>query len=78
MLHRTLAFTLCALALPAQSRLFRFPDLHGDEVVFCYGSDLWKASIWGGLRQKLVSLVVISLKSWVISARPWPPCRRPR
>ena len=27
----------------AQSRLLRFPDVHGDRVVFTYGGDLWLA-----------------------------------
>ncbi len=31
------------LALPAaaQTKLLRFPDIHGDRVVFCYAGDLW-------------------------------------
>src|SRR6185503_178569 len=33
----------------------RYPDLHGDHVVFCYGSDLWKASAKGGLASRLTS-----------------------
>ena len=40
---------LCVLALasvtPAETRLLRFPDVHGDAVVFCYGGDLWTAPI---------------------------------
>ncbi len=32
----------------AQTKLLRFPDIHGDEVVFCYAGDLWKAGTSGG------------------------------
>ncbi|MBN2477285.1 MAG: PD40 domain-containing protein [Pirellulales bacterium] len=39
-------------ALPAtaaaQTKLLRFPDIRGNEVVFCYGGDLWRASAKGG------------------------------
>jgi tricorn protease len=27
------------------TKLLRFPDIHGDKVVFCYGGDLWIATI---------------------------------
>ena len=27
----------------AQTKLLRFPDIHGDKVVFTYGGDLWIA-----------------------------------
>ena len=27
----------------AQTKLLRFPDIHGDKVVFTYGGDLWLA-----------------------------------
>lgn len=40
--------------LAAESRpLLRFPDLHEDTVVFVYGEDLWRASIDGGIAQRL-------------------------
>jgi tricorn protease len=32
----------------AQTKLLRFPDIHGDLVVFCHGGDLWKAPVAGG------------------------------
>ncbi|MDO5554527.1 MAG: S41 family peptidase [Planctomycetia bacterium] len=32
----------------ALTRLLRYPDIHGDEVVFTYAGDLWKASVSGG------------------------------
>jgi tricorn protease len=41
--------------LPAQSRLLRFPDLHGDLVVFTHGGDLWKAPLAGGSAVRLTS-----------------------
>src|SRR5215510_6984538 len=40
-----LSFTALAFA---QTKLLRFPDIHGDKVVFSYGGDLWIASISGG------------------------------
>ena len=33
--------------------LLRFPDVHGDTVVFVYGEDIWKASTQGGVAQRL-------------------------
>jgi len=39
----------------AQTRLLRFPDLHGDRVVFTYGGDLWLAPITGGTATRLTS-----------------------
>jgi len=32
----------------AQTKLLRFPDIHGDQVVFTYGGDLWTAAVTGG------------------------------
>lgn len=32
----------------AQTKLLRFPDIHKDAIVFCYGGDLWIASVNGG------------------------------
>lgn len=42
-------------ALPAQTRLLRFPDVHGDRVVFTYGGDLWQAPLAGGTAVRLTS-----------------------
>src|SRR5437879_6715274 len=33
----------------AQTKLLRFPDIHGDKVVFTYAGDLWLASTSSGL-----------------------------
>ena len=40
------AAALLAAATPsaAQTKLLRFPDIHGDRVVFSYAGDLWFAS----------------------------------
>ncbi|HON01280.1 MAG TPA: peptidase S41, partial [Acidobacteriota bacterium] len=42
------ALLLSAGSVAAQTKLLRFPDIHGDEVVFCYAGDLWKAPAAGG------------------------------
>ena len=47
-----------AMATPlamAQTKLLRFPDVHGDTVVFCYAGDLWTASTNGGTATRLTS-----------------------
>ena len=47
---------LCgATASGAQTKLLRFPDLHGDRVVFTYGGDLWSAQASGGTADRLTS-----------------------
>ncbi len=51
------ALLWCVAALPvaAQTRLLRFPDIHGDEVVFTYAGDLWRASADGGTAIRLTA-----------------------
>jgi tricorn protease len=39
----------------AQTKLLRFPDIHGDKVVFTYAGDLWLASTSGGLAARLTA-----------------------
>jgi len=39
----------------AQTKLLRFPDIHGDQVVFTYGGDLWTASANGGSAIRLTA-----------------------
>jgi tricorn protease len=39
----------------AQTKLLRYPDVHGDKVVFSYGGDLWTASTAGGQAARLTS-----------------------
>jgi tricorn protease len=46
---------LSAAVASAQTKLLRFPDIHGDEVVFCYGGDLWKAASDGGTAVRLTA-----------------------
>ena len=46
--------TLAAAAL-GQTKLLRFPDIHGDRVVFTYGGDLWTASTDGGTATRLTA-----------------------
>ncbi|HXO22904.1 MAG TPA: hypothetical protein VOA87_23555, partial [Thermoanaerobaculia bacterium] len=47
----------CLFAAPAlaQTKLLRFPDVHGDRVAFCYGGDLWLASTAGGMATRLTA-----------------------
>jgi tricorn protease len=39
----------------AQTKLLRFPDLHGDKVVFTYAGDLWTAPVSGGTATRLTA-----------------------
>ena len=39
----------------AQTKLLRFPDIHGDRVVFCYAGDLWTAPATGGTATRLTA-----------------------
>ena len=39
----------------AQTKLLRFPDIHGDQVVFTYAGDLWLASTSGGAAKRLTA-----------------------
>ena len=42
------------LSLAAEKRpLMRFPDVHGDLIVFVYGEDIWSAPIEGGVATRL-------------------------
>src|SRR5262245_1427257 len=48
---------LACLAGPvsAQTKLLRFPDVYGDELVFTYGGDLWRAPAAGGTATRLTA-----------------------
>ncbi len=50
-----LATFLVALPASAQTKLLRFPDIHGDRIVFSYGGDLWTASSSGGVATHLTT-----------------------
>ncbi len=53
----TLLVILLTLASPlaAQTRLLRFPDLHGDRVAFTYAGDIWSAPVAGGSAVQLTT-----------------------
>jgi len=48
-----------AVLLPAaafaQTKLLRFPDIHGDRVVFTYAGDLWVSPVGGGTAVRLTA-----------------------
>jgi tricorn protease len=56
---RVVMIPVVALLLSAttysQTKLLRFPDIHGDRVVFTYGGDLWTATSSGGAATRLTS-----------------------
>src|SRR5689334_22498902 len=48
---------LSAMLAPAgaQTKLLRFPDLHGNQIAFTYGGDLWTAAATGGTATRLTA-----------------------
>jgi len=46
---------LAVSSASAQTKLLRFPDIHGDQIVFTYGGDLWTASASGGTAIRLTA-----------------------
>jgi tricorn protease len=46
---------LLASPAAAQTKLLRFPDVHGDQVAFCYAGDLWSAPSAGGTARRLTA-----------------------
>jgi tricorn protease len=46
---------LTATSAAAQTKLLRFPDIHGDQVVFTYAGDLWTAPATGGTAVRLTA-----------------------
>jgi len=58
-LSATLATAVAALLLAfpaaAQTKLLRYPDVHGSRVAFCYGGDIWTASTSGGLAARVTA-----------------------
>ena len=56
MLFRVLAlFPLLAGLSLAQTKLLRFPDIHGGRIVFVYAGDLWSVSDQGGRAIRLTA-----------------------
>jgi tricorn protease len=58
----TLSFTSAVLLsvlngqnAPTEPRLLRFPDIHGDTVVFTYAGDIWTSKLDGGLARRITS-----------------------
>ncbi|MDG5491273.1 S41 family peptidase [Psychroserpens sp. SPM9] len=49
------ALGLFSIIASAQTKLLRQPTLHGNDVVFVYANDLWKASVNGGTAIRLTS-----------------------
>ncbi len=58
-ISRAIAFTglvvLLSAAAHAQTKVLRFPDIHGDKVVFSYAGDLWLGSTSGGTARRLTA-----------------------
>ena len=58
---RKLIWMAALLLLPAlasaqgETRLLRFPDIHGDSIAFVYGGDVWLAGTGGGSARRLTS-----------------------
>lgn len=50
-----LGLAVAAAAADAQTKMLRFPDIHGDKVVFSYAGDLWTASASGGTAARLTA-----------------------
>lgn len=49
------AILACATSAAGQTRLLRYPDVHGDKIVFTYGGDIWSASTSGGTATRLTA-----------------------
>lgn len=58
-MNPALFLALAALAPQSEARtptrLLRFPDIHGERVVFCYAGDLWTAPSTGGDATRLTA-----------------------
>src|SRR5882724_6313213 len=48
-------FLVLSTAAFAQTKLLRFPDIHGDRVAFTYGGDIWTAPAEGGSAIRLTA-----------------------
>lgn len=47
--------TLCGLAVSQETRLLRFPAIHGNQIVFTYAGDLYTVAATGGVARKLTN-----------------------
>ncbi len=54
-LRVTLVILCLGLPVVAQTKLLRFPDIHGDKVAFSYAGDLWTAPVAGGAATRLTA-----------------------
>jgi tricorn protease len=54
-LNRILCVLALAGALRADTKLLRFPDIHGDRILFTYAGDLWSAASAGGTAARLTA-----------------------
>lgn len=54
-LLRAALLTACAMPALAGTKLLRYPDIHGDLLVFTYAGDLWVASTSGGTARRLTA-----------------------
>jgi len=50
-----LSAALVSATAGAQTKLLRFPDIHENTLVFCYGGDLWRAPADGGTAIRLTA-----------------------
>jgi tricorn protease len=48
-------FSSLVSPVAAETKLLRFPDIHGDKAVFMYAGDLWTVSTSGGLASRLTA-----------------------
>jgi tricorn protease len=53
--YATVVTVILIASASAQTKLLRFPDIHGDRVVFSYGGDLWTAPASGGTATRLTA-----------------------
>jgi len=51
----TVAVAAVCSAATAETSLLRYPDIHGDRLVFTYGGDLWLAAVDGGEARRLTA-----------------------
>ena len=55
LLLAALAAAAAPAAARAQTKLLRYPDIHGDRIVFTYAGDLWLAPSQGGTATRLTA-----------------------